>query len=152
MKSNAVEFVYKNEKDETKVRKVLIMNETEDHLQGFEMSYLSRYQQARVRKALANYQVKDTLSTRKNPSIGRIKGLNDKYFRVAFRTFKKENISTEYFTKKELVDYVVSNRLARNKHAAQSNLQEVLSGKKHRKTFYKMVVMPTNDGYFKVAR
>lgn len=146
MKSTVKEFVYVSEKGETKVRKVFLMNATDTHIQGFEMSYLSKTQQRLLKNLLAYHDVHNTFASKQNPSSTQIPGLNLKWIKKAWRTFKIENVSTKMFTKKQLAEMFVMEGKAKNMKAALSNINDVLSGRRNRKTAYGLPISKAEEG------
>jgi len=146
MKSTIKEFVYTKANGETAVRKVFVMNETDSHIQGFEINYLSKTAARKLKKLLANHSVHNNLATRANPSSTQIAGLNPDWIHSAWRTFKKSGIKNDVMTRKQLISYFVDNGYAKSRKAASNNISSVLLAKNGRKSAYGFKLSLGADG------
>lgn len=150
MNSMVKVFGYTNSKGESSVKSVFVMNQTEDHLQGFDLSKLTKGERKALKAALANHEVLDRFATRKNGSAEPLEGLNKVWMR-AWRSYKTSEmtavIGTEVpATKTQIVEYIASQGLGKNARAIRHNVNAVLRGK-GRKTAYGYKINAVEGGY-----
>lgn len=95
MKSYVKDFAYISEKHELKNRKIIVMNETEDKIEGFDLNYLKKKdREAAIKLLCGKHNVHDWISSRPSLKTHNIEGLNPKWFK-AWRLFKKDNIQDD---------------------------------------------------------
>lgn len=154
MNSTVKVFGYTNSKGETSVKSVFVMNQNEDHLQGFDLSKLTKVEQKALKAALANHEVLDRFATRKNGSSEPLEGLNKAWMR-AWRSYKTSEMAAVVgnavpATKAQIVDYIASQGLGKSARAIRQNVNAVLRGN-GRKSAYGYKITAVEGGY-KVSR
>lgn len=90
-KSVVRSFIYAKADGTVAKRTVFVMAESSDYIRGLDFSYLSEDEQKKVQKNLANHEISGVVTFGKNKDVKPIEGF-DENWKVAFRTFKKENI------------------------------------------------------------
>lgn len=128
------EFVYTSAKGETKSRKLWVMNETDDYVEGLDFAYLSRNEQAAIKRLLKNHKVGGVIS-KPNSGATPIPGYKANW-NGAWRKFAKKNFTENAMTKKQLLNFFCDSGLGTNRNSVKANVCAVLRGKTGRKTVY----------------
>lgn len=128
------EFVYTSNKGETKARKLFVMNETDDYVEGLDFSYLNRNEQSAVKRLLKTHKVGGVISS-PHSNATPIPGYKVKW-NCARRKFKKDSIAANAMTKKQLLNFLCDCGKATNRNSVKANVCAVLRHKPGRKTVY----------------
>ena len=128
------EFVYTSNKGETKARKLFVMNETDDYIEGLDFAYLSRNEQSAVKRLLKAHKVGGVISS-PHSNATPIPGYKANWSN-AWRKFKKSSFAENAMTKKQLLNFFCDSGKATNRNSVKANVCAVLRGKPGRKTVY----------------
>lgn len=157
MNSTVKVFGYKNGLGGTSVKRIFVMNETADRLQGFNLEKLTKSEQKALRKALADHKVGNTFATKGKgaPEKNRVEDPNYKNWMRAWRSFKVAEITdltnaADPATKAQIVDYIASQGLGKSARAIRQSVNAVLRGN-GRKSAYGYKITAVEGGY-KVSR
>lgn len=147
MKTYIRDFAYVSAKNELKHRKLIVMNETEDKLEGFDVTYLSRNEAKKATELLCGrHNVHNRISQRPSLNTHRIEGLNEKWFK-AWRLFNKSNIANGFYSIDELAKTLIENHKTRssNINSVKTNLYKALKGKRTAKAYGIVIEDSYND-------
>lgn len=128
MKSYLKDFAYISDKAELKNRNVIVMNETEDKLEGFDLNYLKKKdREAAIKLLCGKHNVHEWISSRPSLKTHNIEGLNPKWFK-AWRLFKKDNIQEDIFSINALADKFIEKGLTKtqNRKSVKRNIYRAL--------------------------
>lgn len=149
-------FGYTKQDSSKEIKRVFVMNITENYLQGFDLDRLSPSEEKDLRRSLATHLVHNYFVTAYNGSPNPIKNVDSakikKWIKKAWRTYKIENITEKAFgkdwgyTKKQICDLIAIQKLATfynvpflyesRKKTIQRNVNAVILGHsgKHKRT------------------
>lgn len=115
MKSYVSKFFYqKNDKDNGRWRELLVMNETTDKVEGFDLTYLSKNERKAAIKLLCQkHNVHNWISSRPSQSTHNITGLDVNWFK-GWRVFMKDKIDDNVYTLSSFADMVIQNNFSRS--------------------------------------
>ena len=91
MKSAIREFNYSKKDGSVSTRKVFVLNETADYIQGFDTKYLTGEQLAEIQTRFQDREILDRFATAGNGATHDDETFNKDWLK-AFRNFKKSNI------------------------------------------------------------
>ena len=122
------------------VKRVFVMNETEDHIQGFDLDKLKKSEQKNLVAALQQHNVHAYFATAYNGSPKKIQGVDDaqmqKWIKKAWRSYKKDQVMDPVndanfaFTKAQIWDLLAAK--GKNKIAVQHRVNAVINNRTHK--------------------